>query len=104
MIRFQSASPLYNSRNAGTDARCRSVADYIHRVGRTGRAGAKGEAVTLFTEQDIPNLRGIALAIHEAGTSSPVCLSMRQSPPEYLYYASIFSPHLAVNYPAELPL
>ena len=45
----------------------RSLADYIHRVGRTGRAGAKGEAVTLFTEADIPNLRSIALAISEAG-------------------------------------
>jgi len=23
--------------------------DYIHRIGRTGRAGAKGTAITLFT-------------------------------------------------------
>ena len=29
----------------------------------------KGEAVTLFTEADIPNLRSIALAISEAGVT-----------------------------------
>jgi ATP-dependent RNA helicase DDX5/DBP2 len=23
--------------------------DYVHRIGRTGRAGAKGTAITLFT-------------------------------------------------------
>lgn len=26
--------------------------DYVHRIGRTGRAGAPGEAITLFTEAD----------------------------------------------------
>lgn len=25
---------------------------YVHRIGRTGRAGARGEALTLFTEED----------------------------------------------------
>lgn len=29
-----------------------TVEDYVHRIGRTGRAGAKGHAITLFTEQD----------------------------------------------------
>lgn len=28
------------------------VEDYIHRIGRTGRAGKKGEALTLFTQED----------------------------------------------------
>ena len=27
------------------------VEDYIHRIGRTGRAGATGEAYTFFTSQ-----------------------------------------------------
>ncbi|KAJ5894427.1 ATP-dependent RNA helicase dbp3 [Penicillium taxi] len=29
-----------------------TVEDYVHRIGRTGRAGADGYAITLFTEQD----------------------------------------------------
>ncbi|KAE8348449.1 ATP-dependent RNA helicase dbp3 [Aspergillus coremiiformis] len=29
-----------------------TVEDYVHRIGRTGRAGAEGHAVTLFTEAD----------------------------------------------------
>ena len=28
--------------------------DYVHRIGRTGRAGASGKALTLFTEHDKP--------------------------------------------------
>lgn len=27
-----------------------TVEDYIHRIGRTGRSGSKGEAITFFTE------------------------------------------------------
>lgn len=30
----------------------RSPKDYIHRIGRTGRAGMEGEAITLITEED----------------------------------------------------
>jgi ATP-dependent RNA helicase RhlE len=30
----------------------RSPKDYIHRIGRTGRAGAEGEAISLITEED----------------------------------------------------
>ncbi|MCD8340256.1 MAG: DEAD/DEAH box helicase, partial [Burkholderiales bacterium] len=33
--------------------------DYVHRIGRTGRAGAKGTAVTLTTSADERNLRAI---------------------------------------------
>lgn len=28
--------------------------DYIHRIGRTGRAGAKGTAITFFTTDSMP--------------------------------------------------
>ncbi|CAJ1434901.1 unnamed protein product, partial [Effrenium voratum] len=33
--------------------------DYVHRIGRTGRAGAKGYAITFMTSQDAPKARGI---------------------------------------------
>jgi len=29
-----------------------TVEDYVHRIGRTGRAGKEGLAITLFTEHD----------------------------------------------------
>ena len=36
--------------------------DYVHRIGRTGRAGAKGTAITLFTtESEFPSF----LLLHE---------------------------------------
>jgi ATP-dependent RNA helicase DDX52/ROK1 len=34
-----------------------SVASYIHRIGRTGRAGLKGEAVTFFSKEDAGYLK-----------------------------------------------
>ena len=33
------------------------VEDYVHRIGRTGRAGATGESYTFFTSQ-VPALLG----------------------------------------------
>ena len=44
-----------------------STTDYIHRIGRTGRAGREGSAVTFYTEDDKPRLRPIANVIKEAG-------------------------------------
>jgi hypothetical protein len=29
-----------------------TIEDYVHRIGRTGRAGKTGEAITFFTVQD----------------------------------------------------
>ena len=48
-----------------------SAVDYIHRIGRTGRAGQEGTAVTLFTEDDIPQLRPIANVIKLSGGTVP---------------------------------
>ena len=33
--------------------------DYIHRIGRTGRATATGDAITFVSQEEIPNLRSI---------------------------------------------
>jgi len=33
--------------------------DYVHRIGRTGRAGATGEAISLVSEDEFKNLQGI---------------------------------------------
>ncbi|KAI4495540.1 hypothetical protein M0802_008552 [Mischocyttarus mexicanus] len=48
-----------------------SVISYIHRIGRTGRAGHKGKAITFFTEQDTTNLRSIAAAMRASGCDVP---------------------------------
>ena len=45
----------------------RSTTDYVHRVGRTGRAGRKGDAVTFFTEDDVGQLRAVANVMRAAG-------------------------------------
>merc|ERR1711998_514812 len=35
------------------------IEDYVHRVGRTGRAGEKGNAITFFTEDDANRARDL---------------------------------------------
>jgi len=50
--------------------------DYVHRVGRTGRAGAKGRAFTLVTPEDaeaianVEKLTGIAIPVFELGAAA----------------------------------
>ncbi|CAO2644613.1 Probable ATP-dependent RNA helicase DDX52 [Lemmus lemmus] len=48
-----------------------SSVEYIHRIGRTGRAGNRGKAVTFFTEDDKPLLRSVANVIQQAGCPVP---------------------------------
>jgi ATP-dependent RNA helicase DDX52/ROK1 len=48
-----------------------SAVNYIHRIGRTGRAGRTGEAVTFFTEEDMPRIRPIANVIKLSGCEVP---------------------------------
>ena len=44
----------------------RDVETYIHRIGRTGRAGEKGSAITLVTENEIEKLRRIERGIKKS--------------------------------------
>ena len=37
----------------------RNPKDYVHRIGRTGRAGDDGDAITLITQQDEPLLKNV---------------------------------------------
>lgn len=39
--------------------------DYVHRIGRTGRAGASGEAISLVSADEVPYVRGIERLIKE---------------------------------------
>lgn len=39
--------------------------DYVHRIGRTGRAGASGEAVSLVCQEEVPLLKGIEKLIDQ---------------------------------------
>ncbi|KAK7378619.1 hypothetical protein VNO80_04065 [Phaseolus coccineus] len=44
-----------------------SASAYVHRIGRSGRAGRTGEAITFYTEEDIPFLRNVANLMAASG-------------------------------------
>lgn len=46
--------------------------DYVHRIGRTGRAGASGEAVSLVEPSEVKLLRGIEKLINKGLTVEPI--------------------------------
>lgn len=48
-----------------------TVEDYVHRIGRTGRAGAEGLAITLFTEHDKGLAGGLINVLRAAGQEIP---------------------------------
>ncbi|KAJ6140445.1 hypothetical protein N7470_010450 [Penicillium chermesinum] len=51
-----------------------TVEDYVHRIGRTGRAGAEGHAITLFTEQDKGLAGGLVNVLKAAKQDVPESL------------------------------
>lgn len=48
------------------------IEDYIHRIGRTGRAGAKGSALTLFTPKNAGKALDLSKLLREAGQEVPM--------------------------------
>lgn len=48
-----------------------TVEDYVHRIGRTGRAGATGESYTFFTEHDKLRAGELQNVLREAGVEVP---------------------------------
>ncbi|KAF8525192.1 P-loop containing nucleoside triphosphate hydrolase protein [Hysterangium stoloniferum] len=48
-----------------------SVQSYVHRIGRTGRAGREGFAVTYWTNEDAPFLKTIANVLLQSGSPVP---------------------------------
>ena len=44
-----------------------SLEDYVHRIGRTGRAGARGTALTFFTQANAKFSRDLIKILQEAG-------------------------------------
>ena len=51
------------------------VDDYVHRIGRTGRAGKKGLATAFFTDKDSGLARGMIEILSEAGQDVPSFLN-----------------------------
>lgn len=43
-----------------------SIEDYIHRIGRTGRAGALGESFTFFTSKDGSHAQGLCEVVNDS--------------------------------------
>lgn len=52
-----------------------SLEDYVHRIGRTGRAGAKGTAYTFFTHANTKFTRDLIKLLQDAGQAVSPALS-----------------------------
>jgi len=53
-----------------------TLEDYVHRIGRTGRAGAKGTAYTFFGAANAKHARGLKRILEEAGQKLPPEIDM----------------------------
>merc|ERR1712167_480005 len=48
-----------------------NIEDYVHRIGRTGRAGATGCAYTFFTSKNYKHARDLINIMQDAGQAIP---------------------------------
>ena len=54
--------------------------DYVHRIGRTARAGAEGQAITLVSEKDQPQFRSIEKFLEKDIEKRPVPSELGDAP------------------------
>ena len=54
--------------------------DYVHRIGRTARAGAEGQAITLVNEKDQPRFRDIERFLEKEITKNTVPQELGEAP------------------------
>jgi ATP-dependent RNA helicase DDX52/ROK1 len=59
-----------------------TVVSYIHRVGRTGRMGRRGEAITLWSDVDKPLIGHVARLIKRSGGDVPEWMLKLRKPTE----------------------
>lgn len=48
-----------------------NMEDYVHRIGRTGRAGARGTAFSFFTHGNVKHARELIKILQQAGQVVP---------------------------------
>lgn len=53
----------------------KDIDDYVHRIGRTGRAGNSGLATAFFTEKNLPLAKALVELMQEAKQEVPLWLS-----------------------------
>lgn len=53
----------------------KTMEDYVHRIGRTGRAGASGRATSFYTERDVFLVAQIRRAITEAESGNTMAFA-----------------------------
>lgn len=62
-----------------------TMEDYVHRVGRTGRAGKIGRAITIFTPLDKAHSGALINVLNKANQKvSPLCISLLVNESRYL--------------------
>ena len=52
-----------------------TIEDYVHRIGRTGRAGATGHSISFFTDKHSRMAKELVDVLYEAGQEVPPALS-----------------------------
>ena len=59
-----------------------NIEDYVHRIGRTGRANTTGTSITFFTSDNVKLARDLVGILREAGQQiSPALEAMALRPP-----------------------
>lgn len=73
--------------------------DYIHRIGRTGRAGNKGTAITFICPEDEAYVSDIIKALEIANNKVPSELrEMAENFKNKVYFLFIFNIHIIILY------